>query len=104
MKYYHVTQSWDGGDLESLYNREGDDAYEIFAKRWPESGGMAYNHINLIHLHDNISDAERFVRDFGGEILEIELEEDDVEIDDLEYPHPVSRYPIDSYNIRRLYR
>ena len=102
MKFYHVTKNWDGGDLESLYDREGDEAYEIFAERWPEAGGLADNHINLIHLHDNLSDAERFVRDFGGEILEIELDEDAVEIDNLEYPHPVSRYTIDAEYIKKV--
>ena len=107
MKYYHVTKKWDGGDLVSLYNREGDDAYDIYAERWPEAGGLADAHINLIHLHDNIDAAYAFVRDYGGEILCIELDDDAIEecgikIDDIEYSHPVACEKIPAEYIKKL--
>lgn len=102
MKVYHVTKNWDGGDLESLYDQHGDEAYDIFAEKWPEAGGMAASHIHLIHLHDNINDAKRFQAEFGGEILEIEIDSDNVEIDTIEYPHPTTRYSIDAQDIKRI--
>lgn len=91
MKYYHVCTKWDGNNLESLYKQHGEDAYEIFATRWPEAGDLAQYHVNVIHLHANLSDAEDFCGEFGGEILVISDPngEIDVKNDTLEYAHPV---------------
>jgi len=103
MKYYHVTNKWDEGNLKSLADMIGEsEAIEVYASKWPEAGGLAIDHINVIHLHHEKEEAESFVADFGGEILEIDGEEIEVVIDTLEYPHPVCRHEIDACLIRRL--
>jgi hypothetical protein len=70
---YHVTKNWDGGDLESLAMRVGDDqeAMEIFCDRWPEAGEAADLHIHCIFLYASLEQAIAHQENFGGEILEI---------------------------------
>lgn len=107
-KYYHVTEKWDGGDLESLVSIHGEsEAIDIFAERWPEAVDLAYEHSSRIHLHDKIDDARRYAAVDDGEILEITLDGDAREevflmIDDLEYPHPVACENIPAEYIRRV--
>lgn len=111
MTYYHVVKEWDGKDLLSLSERVGsvDEAVEEFNRRWPEGDDnydFAAHEVQFVHLHDNIKSAKEFQSDFGGEILEITITEDDwdidVKIDTAEYPHPVVMYRIPANYIKRI--
>lgn len=83
---YHVTKNWDGGDLESLAMRTGDEseAIEIFCERWPEASEAADLHVHCVFLHDTIEKAREFAASFGGEILEIDDEYLDIKVDPYE--------------------
>ena len=98
MIYYHVCEHWDGGDLESLYARYGQEAYQRYAERWPEAGELAQYHVHVIHLHSSLEEAEEYQEAYGGEILVIDDPDDELEVvtDDLEYPHPVVRGRIEA--------
>lgn len=106
-KYYHVAEKWNGEALESLYSQHGDDAYDLFAERWPEGISLAYEHAGRIHMHASLKEAESHKREHGGEILEITLDEDAKEevffmIDDLEYDHPVACECIPAEYIKKM--
>ena len=98
---YHVATDYDGGDLNSLYNQYGNDAYDMFAERWPESDNLGQYHAHYVHLHDNMQDAQGFAATYGGEILIIDATDLDVKIDNLEYRHPIVEGCIPSQYIRR---
>lgn len=89
-KYYHVVDKYDGGDLESLYHRYGDAAYDMYLERWPESGNLSQYHAHNIHLYDSLEEAQKHSAYFGGDVLEI-IPDDalEVTIDTLEFPHPI---------------
>lgn len=104
--YYHVAPQWDGTDLTSLRTQwAGDEsaALDEFLARWPEAGELAPEHIGYVHLYADLADAQTHARDFGGEVLVIEDEEDELEIqiDHCEFAHPVSPYPIPAAYVRR---
>lgn len=105
MKLYHVAQSWDGQDLESLYQQYGDDAYNMYLEHWPEAGGLQEYHVHYVHLHKTLDEAREYQQEFGGEILVVVLPDDEVdgwvETDDLEYPHPVVRDRIEKEYVHR---
>ncbi len=102
--YYHVCNGWDGNDLLSLYQLEGEDAYEMYAERWPEAGELAQYHVHYIHLYETIEEAKAHQEEHGGEILKIEgdPEELGIEIDKLEFAHPIVRDRIPKEYISRL--
>ena len=107
MKYYHVAKNWNGEQLESLSSYLGSEteAIEQFIERWVDAdAGFAAYHVNLIHLHASLADAIEYQKRHGGEILEIDEQGDDLEIriDDLEYPHPVTTYPVDKQYIKKI--
>lgn len=104
MKLYHVCPTWNGSDLESLYRQHKDEAYEMYADKWPEAGELAQYHTHYIHLHSTLDDAQEYADEYGGEILVIEALDDelDVETDTLEYNHPVIRDVIPAEYIKRL--
>ena len=99
---YHVVKHWDGGDLLSLYQQIGDAAYEGYAEKWPEAGELGQYHIHYIHLHATLEQAREFAEEFGGEILEISADDLDIEMDRLEYPHPMVRDCIPAEYIKRI--
>lgn len=106
-KYYHVAEKWDGEALESLYSQHGDDAYDLFAERWPEGINLAYEHAGRIHMYYTIKEAESHKRELGGEILEISLDDDAKDeisfmIDDLEFDHPMACGSIPSEYIKKM--
>ena len=95
--YYHVCRDeWDGGDLISLHQQEGEAAYQIYAERWPEAGELAQYHVHYVHLYETLDEAKEHQANYGGEILRIdgEPEEIGIESDDLEFPHPVVKHRI----------
>jgi hypothetical protein len=62
----------------------GDAAYEEYATRWPEAGGVGLYHAHWVHLYATPEEAENHQDDFGGTILQInsaglEIEEDTLE-------------------------
>ena len=92
--YYHVTDLWDGWPLESLYDRYGEGAYEMYAKKWPDSANLAQVHAHVVHLHSTLRKAWEYQQEYGGEILRIDGTGLDIEMDSYEYPHPVCKEPI----------
>lgn len=52
---YHVAGSeYEAGQpLRSLYSRKGNDAYDEFARRWPESGNLGQYHAHKVMFFDN---------------------------------------------------
>ena len=102
--YYHVCMYWDGKDLESLYKQHGDEAYEMFAEKWPESGNLSQVHAHVTHLHSSIKEAKEFAAQYGGMILMIDDAGLEITIDDYEYeyPHPVCKHEIPAENIKEF--
>ena len=90
MKLYHVGPE-NLTNIESLYNQMGEDAYEVFEERWPEAAELGIYHAHYIHLWDVLEDARDFADEIGGTVYEVEADGLDVEIDELEYPHPIIR-------------
>lgn len=87
--YYHVTDHWDGGDLESLVTRIGEnEGYDAFLERWPDAGELTFYHANRVHLFDSLEKAERFCAAYGDEILIIDGEGLDIDLDTLETNEP----------------
>jgi hypothetical protein len=107
MTYYHVCKRWDGHDLESLYRQHRDDAYAIYADRWPDAGELAQYHIMVVHCYDNIDDAIAHKDAFGGDVLAIDADVLDRigithYIDTLEFAHPVVSDYIPAEAITRI--
>lgn len=102
-KLYHVAKNYDGGALVSLYAQFGDQAYDIFAERWPDAGELGVYHVHSVHLFETYAEAQAYADECGGEILEINPEGLDITVDKLEkgHPHPVTR-EIPAKNIRIL--
>ena len=91
---YHVAPTDHEGDLLSLYAQFGDEAYDLYLERWPESGGLGLYHAHMVHCYATLDEAREHVND--GRIYAIDDADLDVEIDDLEFPHPVVRDAIPS--------
>ncbi len=99
MAIYHVTQSWDGGDLRSLARQmdDGDlslDAgLEQIVGRWGDLTN-AERYLDTdghqVHCHATLAAAVEYRDEFclGGEILEIDASSLAV-LEGAEYPHPV---------------
>lgn len=106
MKIYHATKKWDGENLESLASQIGEfDAIEEYTKKWPDAGELAAYHVHYVHCFKDLGDAEEFANEIDGEVVEIDFEdffEDFVEIDNLEFPHPVVRDEIPAEYISRV--
>lgn len=108
--YYHVAEKWDGEAIESLFDRFGNDAEQMFIERWPDCGELSQDHPYVIHLHDNLSDAEEYVEYLKSEgaqtaqILKIDGTNLDIEEDNYEValPHPVCKESIPTQLITAL--
>ncbi len=98
--YYHVAANYDGGTLETLADRlqSEEDACEAYTTKWPAAGALAPHHIHQIHLYATLGEARDHARDYGGDILRIDDPngELDIEIDELEFAHPVCNHSIDT--------
>lgn len=102
MTIYHVAPEGHTGDLQSLYTQERDDAYELYAARWPEAGELAQYHVHYVHCFDDLERAREHAAAFGGKIYAIDTADIDVERDTLEFDHPVVRDIIDADCIRAV--
>jgi len=102
MIIYHVCKNWDGCNIESLYKQYGDEAYRIFAKKWPDAAELAEYHVHYVHCHFALDEAKEYQTEFGGEIIAIDAEYLDVVIDTLEYPHPMVYGEISKENLYKL--
>lgn len=69
--------------------KHGDDAYEIYAERWPEAGELGTYHAHYIHCYETLEEAQDHVDEYGGTVLVIDTTDMDVVIDNLEFPHPM---------------
>ncbi len=70
---YHVAEAgWDGGDLTSLYSQHGEEAYSIFAARWPDAGELGHHHVHYVHLFADRDQAVTHYDYVGGDLLEID--------------------------------
>lgn len=97
MDLYHVVgDGWDGKELLSLHDQYGDDAYDIFAERWPEADGLGIYHAHRIFFYDTLADAQDHAAELGGKVLKIDADKisDQIKIDDLECPFYVSTEPV----------
>ncbi len=101
--YYHVAKDWDGEAIESLYDQYGDEAYDIYAEKWPEAGELAQYHAHVVHLYADRKQAEEHADTFGGDVLVIDDQDDELEItiDTLEFGHPVCNHEIDACYVRK---
>jgi len=95
---YHVSQTYQGGDLESSATQMGEsEAIEAFCEKWDNAdASLAVYHVNYIHCHDTIEQAREFAEEFGGNVFAIDADamaDDYIEIerDTLEYDHPIIR-------------
>jgi len=86
---YHVAPEGHQGDLLSLHAQHGDEAYDIYLDRWPESQDLGTYHAHVIHCYATRAEAEEHAVAFGGDVLEIDTADLEVRIDALEFPHPV---------------
>lgn len=97
---YHVAPADHTGNLESLYVQRGDEAYDLYATRWPEAGELAQYHAHYIHCFDTLDQARDHAVAFGGKIYEIDDEDLEVERDTLEFDHPMIKGEIDAECIK----
>ena len=100
MKAYHVAPADHQGDLLSLYEQEGEEAYDVYAERWPDAGELAQYHVHQVHLYSSLEEAQNHVHD--GKIYEVDCSEIEVYIDDLEFPHPVVDGQIDAEYLTKI--
>ena len=99
---YHVAPANHVGDLESLYALHGEEAYEIYADRWPEAGELAQYHVHYVHCYDSLEEARAHAAQLGGKIYEICTEHLEIERDNLEFDHPMVRNEIPAEYIREV--
>lgn len=86
-EFYHVAPpEYSGGALKSLYSQMGNDAYDEFARRWPEAANMGEYHADNVFMFDDLADAMAHAESTGGNILRIDPEYLDVSYDMLEVP------------------
>lgn len=79
----------------------------MYASRWPESGNMGEYHAMYVHLHSNLDEATKYASEFGGKVYVVDCErmaEDfiKIEMDSLEYNHPMVRDEIPAEYISSL--
>lgn len=102
---YHVAPADHTGDLLSLYRQHGEDAYEIYAARWPEAGELGQYHAHYVHCYATLEEAQAHVNDGKIYAIDVAAMEDDfikVEIDNLEFPHPIVRDEIPAEYISEI--
>lgn len=102
---YHVvpTSYKPGDDLLSLERQIGEfEATELYSTRWPESAALATYHVSYVHCFSTMSDAEEHQAEYGGLIVEIDDTDLDVEIDKLEFAHPMIRDYVPGRYVRVL--
>ena len=91
---YHVAPAGHNGNLESLHQQHGEDAYEIYAERWPEAGELGQYHTRYVHCYETLEEAMNHPVEGKIYAIDVEALNDDfieVEIDRLEFPHPMVR-------------
>ena len=101
-RMYHVCPEWDGGDLLSLYEQLGNEAYDIFYQKYELDNGLGFDHVHYIHCHYTVEEVKEYQRNWGGQILEIDAKHLAVKHDCLEYPHPKVRGRIPKQYVRVL--
>lgn len=101
-RMYHVCPRWDGGDLLSLFEQIGEEAYAVFAQKYGIDNKLGIDNAHFVHCHYTVEEAREHQRIFGGEILEIDASMLEVKHDCIEYPHPKVRGRIPKQYVRVL--
>lgn len=101
---YHVAPAEHTGDLLSLYRQHREEAYELYAERWPEAGELGQYHAHYIHCYATLEEARAHT---SGKIYAIDvaaMEDDfmDVVIDTLEFAHPMVKDEIPAEYLREV--
>jgi len=102
---YHVAPKSHTGDLESLYAQHGEEAYELYAARWPEAGELGAVHAHYVHCYASLKDARNHAHEGKIYAIDAEAMADDyieVETDNLEFPHPMVRDRIPAEYIKEI--
>ena len=99
-RMYHVCPSWNGGDLLSLYEQMGEEAYDAFAVKHGIGNGLGIGNAHFVHCHYTVEEAREYQKNWGGVILEIDAKHLAVKHDCLEYPHPKVRGRIPRQYVR----
>jgi hypothetical protein len=102
---YHVTTSWDGGDLLSINEaiRRGlvTEAEARAAWKWDHSFDRAFDR-SYVSLWSTLDEAQEWQGEMGGEILAVDVETDEQYIEQTEEGHPAVLCCIPSQQIRRV--
>lgn len=63
----------EGQPLRSLVDQYGDKAYNMFNKRWPDTGAdMGIYHARQTMFYDNLKDAQEHAQSYGGKVLKVD--------------------------------
>ena len=92
---YHVTEKWDGKELQSAANRMGEEAaITMFMEKWEtDDASFAADQVHYIYLYDTLEDAQNHQETYGGEILIIDDRYLELDID------PIEGYAVTFYDI-----
>jgi len=71
---YHVVGDdyVEGQPLKSLYQQHGDDAYDMFAEKWPEAGDATLSHPHRIFFYETEEAARDHADTFGGRVMKVD--------------------------------
>ncbi len=88
---YHVVGDGyqEGQPLRSLYDQHGDNAYDMFAEKWPEAGDAALDHPHRIFFYDTEEAARDHAEEFGGRVVKVDpslIDDESLRFDTQEAP------------------
>jgi len=104
MKIYHVAPKGLTG-LKSLYEQFGEAAYDMYVERWPDANELAFAHAHYIHCHNTINEAVDYMQYNGDDdsvVYVVDVDDDLVCWDNLEYKHPVIEHSYDINVIKEI--
>ncbi len=87
-RLFHVVgDAWQPGTpLQSLYRQMGPDAYDEFARRWPDAHALVQDHPHKIFFYDSPTAAREHARAFGGKVVKVDPSYVELVFDQLEQP------------------
>ena len=86
MTHYHVVSKWNGNDLQSAKERLGEqEAIEQFMKKWDtDDASWAADQVGKLFFYETKAEAIEHKSTYGGEILEVDLDDYEVYVDSFE--------------------